>query len=195
LVTSPRVLLLDEPLSALDARVRSTLRLEIRRIQQELGITTIFVTHDQEEALAISDRVAVMNAGRIEQIGSPEELYEHPLTAFVASFVGISSIVRADVRGGVARAWGIELPVIGSVPDGEHEVFVRPENVRVASSGEPATQATVETTTFLGSFRRTQLRVADGTALTIQHGTEEVLAAGSTVAVTIDPMPVVVRTA
>ncbi|MFX6759494.1 spermidine/putrescine ABC transporter ATP-binding protein, partial [Acinetobacter baumannii] len=86
----PRVLLLDEPLSALDAKVRVQLRDEIRRIQLRLGITTLFVTHDQEEALAVSDRIAVMNAGRIEQVGTPEELYLRPASAYVAGFVGLS---------------------------------------------------------------------------------------------------------
>jgi putative spermidine/putrescine transport system ATP-binding protein len=93
LVTRPRVLLLDEPLSALDAKVRVQLRDEIRRIQTDLGITTLFVTHDQEEALAVADRVAVMREGQIEQIGSPEELYTTPATPFVANFVGLSNRV------------------------------------------------------------------------------------------------------
>jgi putative spermidine/putrescine transport system ATP-binding protein len=193
LVTSPRVLLLDEPLSALDAKVRSTLRLEIRRIQQELGITTIFVTHDQEEALAISDRVAVMNVGRIEQIGAPEELYENPASPFVASFVGISSIVPAAVSAGDADLWGVRVPVLGTVPDGSYDVFVRPENVRLAVAGDTASRATVQTTTFLGSFRRTQLLMSDGVALTIQHAIDEVLTVGTSVDITIDPVPVVVR--
>ena len=96
LVTRPRVLLLDEPLSALDAKVRVQLRDEIRRIQTELGITTVFVTHDQEEALAVADRVAVMKDGRIEQIGTPEELYATPSSPFVADFVGLSNRVLAE---------------------------------------------------------------------------------------------------
>ncbi len=99
LVTRPRVLLLDEPLSALDAKVRAQLRDEIRRIQTELGITTVFVTHDQEEALAVADRVAVMRDGMIEQIGTPEELYATPSSAFVADFVGLSNRVAAEVVG------------------------------------------------------------------------------------------------
>ena len=106
LVTEPSVLLLDEPLSALDAKVRVQLRDEIRRIQLRLGITTVFVTHDQEEALAVSDRIAVMNAGRIEQIGTPEELYLRPATPNVAAFVGLSSTVRGTVTGGGRRALG-----------------------------------------------------------------------------------------
>ena len=106
LVTEPRVLLLDEPLSALDAKVRVQLRDEIRRIQLRLGITTVFVTHDQEEALAVSDRIAVMNAGRIEQIGTPEELYPTPATPEVAAFVGLSSVVSGVVEGDHVMVWG-----------------------------------------------------------------------------------------
>jgi putative spermidine/putrescine transport system ATP-binding protein len=193
LVTSPRVLLLDEPLSALDARVRATLRLEIRRIQQELGITTIFVTHDQEEALAISDRVAVMNAGRIEQIGAPETLYSDPQTPFVASFVGISSLIPVQVTEQIATAWGIQLPVIGEVSDGTYDAFVRPEHVRLAQPGDASVTATVETSAFLGSLRRTQVRTRDGAVLTIQHDADVVLPVGDIVAVTIEPVPVVVR--
>lgn len=193
LVTSPRVLLLDEPLSALDAQVRLQLRVEIRRIQQSLGITTIFVTHDQEEALAISDRVAVMSAGRIEQIGTPEELYLTPATPVVAAFVGMSSLVRAEVHEGQASVWGITLPVIGNRLDGECEIFVRPEHIRLAQDDEPGFDATVETSTFLGSMRRTLARSDDGQQLTIQHAVDQNLATGSRVRLTIEPAPVAVR--
>ena len=106
LVTRPRVLLLDEPLSALDAKVRVQLREQIRRIQTELGITTLFVTHDQEEALAVADRVAVMREGRIEQIGTPEELYVTPATPFVADFVGLSNRIPGTLTGGTITAAG-----------------------------------------------------------------------------------------
>ncbi len=126
LVTEPRVLLLDEPLSALDAKVRVQLRDEIRRIQQRLGITTIFVTHDQEEALAVSDRIAVMNGGFIEQQGTPEDLYMRPVTPFVAEFIGRSSLVPATVEGGVARVLGHQVPLLTPRPDGPAQVFLRP---------------------------------------------------------------------
>ncbi|MEA4944369.1 MAG: ABC transporter ATP-binding protein [Propionicimonas sp.] len=195
LVTSPKVLLLDEPLSALDAQVRVQLRMEIRRIQQELGITTIFVTHDQEEALAVSDRIAVMSGGRIEQIGAPEELYLTPATPFVASFVGMSSLVPAVVAAGEATLWGMRVPVIGEVADGSYEAFVRPEHVRLAAVGEPSVAVTVETSTFLGSIRRTMLRTADGPLLTMQHSADQHLERGDTAQVTILPVPVVVRPA
>ena len=196
LVTSPRVLLLDEPLSALDAQVRLQLRVEIRRIQQELGITTIFVTHDQEEALAISDRIAVMSGGRIEQLGTPEELYLAPTSPVVAAFVGMSSLVRAVVKDGRADVWGVKVPVLadgaGGVT-GECEVFVRPEHVRVAADGEPGVEVTVETSTFLGSIRRTLVRAADGQMLNMQHAADQTFERGDRARVTIAPVPVAVR--
>ncbi|MDR0285494.1 MAG: ABC transporter ATP-binding protein [Propionibacteriaceae bacterium] len=193
LVTSPRVLLLDEPLSALDAQVRLQLRLQIRRIQQTLGITTVFVTHDQEEALAISDRVAVMNAGHIEQIGTPEELYLTPATPVVAAFVGMSSLVRAVIRGDQAWAWDIPLPVLGPPTTGDCEVFVRPEHVHVAGAGDPRFEAVVETSTFLGSMRRTLFRTDDDQLITMQHDVSETFTIGTRVALTIAPVPVAVR--
>ncbi|BDZ49172.1 ABC transporter ATP-binding protein [Frondihabitans sucicola] len=130
LVTRPRVLLLDEPLSALDAKVRVSLREEIRRIQTELGITTLFVTHDQEEALAVADRVAVMRAGEIEQIGSPEELYLTPASAFVADFVGVSNRMRGELQAGTITVRGARLASIDpTLPDGPVLAYVRPEDI------------------------------------------------------------------
>jgi putative spermidine/putrescine transport system ATP-binding protein len=193
LVTSPRVLLLDEPLSALDARVRVQLREQIRRIQAELGITTVFVTHDQEEALAISDRVAVMHAGRIEQIGTPEELYLTPASAEVAAFVGLSSLIPATVSDGAATIWGREVAVTGHTPDGDHLAFVRPEHVRIAGPDDPATAATAETSVFLGATRRTTLTTADGRRVLMQHPAALRLEPGTTVRLTIDDAPVVLQ--
>jgi len=195
LVTSPRVLLLDEPLSALDAQVRLQLRMEVRRIQQSVGITTIFVTHDQEEALAISDRVAVMGGGIIEQIGTPEDLYLTPANPVVAAFVGQSSLVRAKAHDGKAVVWGITLPLIGDIPDGDCEVFVRPEHVRLAKPKEHSFGATIETSTFLGSMRRTLMRTDDDQMLTMQHAADEHLATGSHVDVTIETDAVAARLA
>jgi len=189
IVTRPRVLLLDEPLSALDAKVRVVLREQIRRIQTELGITTLFVTHDQEEALAVADRVAVMREGRIEQIGSPEDLYAAPETAFVADFVGISNRVPAVVRDGVVEAYGMRFEVLGERPaDGPVSVFVRPEDVAFVSSG--GMPATVLTSSFLGSFRRTSVRLDDGTLLSIQHDVGVQPAAGSVVRIEFRARPV-----
>ncbi len=195
LVTSPKVLLLDEPLSALDARVRVQLREEIQRIQKELGITTVFVTHDQEEALAISDRVAVMHAGRIEQIGTPEELYLTPASPEVAAFVGLSSLVPVTVTGGTARIWGQPVPVVSAQPDGQYRAFVRPENVRLAGPDQQGAAAVVETSVFLGSSRRTEARLQSGELVALQHPADVRLDRGTAVRLVIEPAPVVVTSA
>ncbi len=193
LVTEPRVLLLDEPLSALDAKVRVQLRDEIRRIQLRLGITTVFVTHDQEEALAVSDRIAVMNAGRIDQIGTPEELYLRPATAKVAAFVGVSSLVPGTVVGEFVDVWGQRLPLQTQTDAGSVDVFVRPENVRLTASDAPGVEATVQESTFLGSFRRSVVRTSDGTMLNVQHDAGERVQYGDTVRIALDPVPVATR--
>ena len=130
--SEPQVLLLDEPLSALDAKVRVQLRDEIRRVQLEVGTTTLFVTHDQEEALAIADRVGVMNQGRLEQIAAPAELYSQPATPFVADFVGLNNKIPCEVSDGRARILGLSLPTLtGSIPSGSGRAMVRPEAVTV----------------------------------------------------------------
>ena len=194
LVTAPRVLLLDEPLSALDAKVRTGLRDEIRRLQLRLGITTVFVTHDQEEALAVSDRIAVMDAGRIEQLGTPEELYLRPASPTVAGFVGLSSVVPADVVAGRVRVLGTEVPVLGERADGPAEAFVRPENVRLHDATSPdGVAGTVEESMFLGSVRRTLVRTADGHLVRVQHRAEEQLGFGAGVRVSLAPVAVAVR--
>jgi putative spermidine/putrescine transport system ATP-binding protein len=184
LVTEPRVLLLDEPLSALDAKVRVQLRDEIRRIQLRLAITTVFVTHDQEEALAVSDRIAVMKEGRIEQIGTPEDLYRDPATPFVADFVGLSSAIPAEAAGGHATVFGSRLPLRSMRPDGPVEVLLRPENVRLATGGR-GVPATVLESTFLGSLRRTRLRTEDGLPVRMQHAADERLAFGDAVRIEV----------
>ncbi|CAN5428100.1 ABC transporter ATP-binding protein [soil metagenome] len=176
LVTRPRVLLLDEPLSALDAKVRVQLRDEIRRIQTELGITTLFVTHDQEEALAVADRVAVMKDGNIEQVGTPEELYTSPVSAFVANFIGLSNQIPAELDGGVVAVLGKRLELINApMPDGPVTAFVRPEDIVLDPKGMPAT---VITSSFLGSLRRTQARLQDGFVVSFQHAVADALQPG-----------------
>ncbi|WP_413355101.1 ABC transporter ATP-binding protein [Microbacterium sp. 1P06AB] len=190
LVTEPRVLLLDEPLSALDAKVRVQLRDEIRRIQLRLGTTTVFVTHDQEEALAVSDRIAVMDAGRIEQIGSPEELYRRPATPRVAAFIGLSSSVPGVARGGTVTVWGAEVPAQSAVPDGDVDVLLRPEHVLLVGAGS-GVGAVVEESTFLGSFRRSLVRTDDGTLVRLQHAAEDRLEFGERVHIAVAPVPVV----
>ncbi|MFD1714337.1 ABC transporter ATP-binding protein [Amnibacterium flavum] len=193
LVTRPRVLLLDEPLSALDAKVRTQLREQIRLIQLDLGITTLFVTHDQEEALAVADRVAVMNAGRIEQLGAPEELYSRPSTPFVADFVGSSNRVRGLVRGGRVEVLGDTLPLIDpSEHDGEVVVSIRPEDLLLGSEG---LDASIAASSFLGSSRRTTLLIADGTELVVQHDIATAPVVGDTVRVRLRGTAVSVRRA
>ncbi|KEP76179.1 spermidine/putrescine ABC transporter ATP-binding protein [Microbacterium sp. SUBG005] len=193
LVTEPRVLLLDEPLSALDAKVRVQLRDEIRRIQLRLGTTTVFVTHDQEEALAVSDRVAVMGAGRILQAGSPEDLYLRPADADVAAFVGASSLIPGVVVGDGVEVWGRRLTLISPAPDGPCEVFVRPEHLRLVGGGEGGIDAVVEQSTFLGSIRRSLLATADGSGVHVQHGADLALSPGDRVRVRLDDVPVLTR--
>ncbi|MCX5128514.1 ABC transporter ATP-binding protein [Streptomyces sp. NBC_00347] len=168
LALRPRVLLLDEPLSALDAKVRAGLREEIRRLQLSLGITTVFVTHDQEEALSMADRVAVLNAGRLEQCAAPAELYERPATPFVAEFVGTMNRLPGRLSGsGTVEVAGSRLPVDGPVPSApDVEVLVRPENITVTASAEGAEgTATVVSASFFGSVTRLHLDLPDGTRI------------------------------
>ena len=167
LAIEPQVLLLDEPLSALDAKVRVQLRDEIRRIQLEVGTTTLFVTHDQEEALAIADRVGVMRAGNLEQLAAPEELYSRPATAFVADFVGVTNRIPATVEGEHALVLGSRVPLLpGSAPSGPAVVLIRPECVAVTP--DPQGPATVVTASFLGSWGRVTVRTDDGLDLMAQ---------------------------
>ncbi|MFE5633000.1 ABC transporter ATP-binding protein [Streptomyces sp. NPDC056463] len=160
LALRPRLLLLDEPLSALDARVRVTLREEIRRLQLELGITTVFVTHDQEEALSMADRVAVMNGGRLEQCATPTELYERPATDFVAEFIGTMNRVPGRAAGdGHVEVLGARLPVDGPDGTGDVRVLLRPEALEVTAGGP----ARVTGTSFHGPTTRLRITLADGT--------------------------------
>ncbi len=191
LVTRPKVLLLDEPLSALDAKVRVQLREEIRRIQTELGITTLFVTHDQEEALAVADRVAVMQSGVIEQIGTPEELYRNPVSPFVAEFIGLSNRVPGVVSAGSVEVFGQRLPLIQpDTADGPVRVLLRPEDVQLAATGIPGT---VVSTSFLGSLRRTRVRLGDDTLISVQHTVWENPAPGTAVQLALNGAPVSVE--
>ncbi|WP_328684560.1 ABC transporter ATP-binding protein [Streptomyces sp. NBC_01261] len=193
LALRPRVLLLDEPLSALDAKVRLSLREEIRRLQQELGITTLFVTHDQEEALSIADRVAVMRAGKLEQCAAPAELYGRPATAFVAEFVGTMSRLPGQLSDGVVDVLGQRLPVDGEAPAGpEVDVLVRPEAIHVHA--DEAGDARVVGTAFLGAVIRVSVRLGDGTEVKADLPTHEAatLGAGVAVRVSLPERPVLV---
>jgi len=167
LAIEPQVLLLDEPLSALDAKVRVQLRDEIRRIQLEVGTTTLFVTHDQEEALAVADRVGVMKAGNLEQLASPQDLYSRPATAFVADFVGLTNRLRATVGGDHAQVLGVSVPLLpGSAQRGAAIVLIRPESIAVTA--DPAGRTTVVTASFLGSTGRLHAVTESGETVVAQ---------------------------
>ena len=155
LVIEPPMLLLDEPLSNLDAKLREAMQFELRRIQRKLGTTTIMVTHDQAEALSISDRVVVMHAGRVQQIDAPHRLYEHPQSRFISGFVGKTNLLRATVRGAeVELAGGLRLPIGGpsTLSDGtDVTVCLRPEKLSFASDASGRLPARIEERFFLGS--------------------------------------------
>ena len=193
LAIQPRVLLLDEPLSALDAKVRAQLRDEIRRVQLEVGTTTLFVTHDQEEALAVADRVGVMSQGKLEQLAAPAELYANPSTPFVAEFVGLHNKVAAEVSGGRAHLLGVAVPTLpGSVTAGAGTAMVRPESVTVRA--DPAGAATVASVAFLGPISRVYVTLPDGSVIHAQltSGQARTFEAGAAVSVGLDPVPVLV---
>src|SRR5229473_585930 len=184
LAIEPKVLLLDEPLSALDARVRARLRDEIRRVQLEVVTTTLFVTHDQEEALAIADRVGVMNAGHIEQLGAPTVIYSRPATPFVAEFVGLTNRLAGVVRGGEVEVRGTNLPLVKpDVADGPAIALVRPEAVSVDADGDMSPGplvGSVISTVFLGATSRVTVDLGDitaGTRVRLSLRTDPVLIA------------------
>ncbi|HLX34576.1 MAG TPA: ABC transporter ATP-binding protein [Candidatus Limnocylindrales bacterium] len=171
LAFEPTVLLLDEPLSALDAKIRVALRIEIRAIQRQLGITTVYVTHDQEEALSLSDRVVVMSEGHVEQVGAPFEIYNFPATPFVASFVGTLSLLPGtivDPANGVVRVAGQQVRVAKHLTGGAGRnltVALRPEMGSLGASTDPAdnnVQGTVTDVAFLGSIVRIRVSLAEG---------------------------------
>jgi putative spermidine/putrescine transport system ATP-binding protein len=192
LAIEPAVLLLDEPLSALDAKVRVQLRDEIRRIQIDVGTTTLFVTHDQEEALAVADRVGVMNAGRLEQIAPPAELYETPSTRFVGEFVGLSNRIPTRVQGGHADVLGASVPVLAGSAEGAGLALVRPEALGVTPADDG--QADVAAVSYLGPVSRVSLTLGDGTVVLAQLPSiaADRLAVGQRVRVEVEPTPVLV---
>jgi putative spermidine/putrescine transport system ATP-binding protein len=172
LAIHPQVLLLDEPLSALDAKIRVELRSEIRRIQQELGITTVYVTHDQEEALSLSDRIVVMNAGRVEQIGKPFDIYNYPTTGFVAAFIGQLNLLPVTVQDAAAGTVALGSHIIRTgqtihaANGAEARLAIRPEELKIQSLESAAgadadeenhLQALVESVTFLGAIVRVRV--------------------------------------
>jgi putative spermidine/putrescine transport system ATP-binding protein len=195
LAIEPRVLLLDEPLSALDAKVRLQLREQIRTLQQRLGTTTLFVTHDQEEALSMADRVGVMRAGRLEQVAEPAELYSRPATAFVAEFVGTMNRLPAELGGGgtVVTVLGATVPAqAGGPSSGPVDALVRPENLTVAAA--EGGNGIVTGRTFLGAVTRVAVRLSGDTevAVDVSSAAAAAMAPGTAVQVSLPAAPVLV---
>jgi spermidine/putrescine transport system ATP-binding protein len=183
LVNSPKVLLLDEPLGALDLKLRKRMQLELKRIQQEVGITFIYVTHDQEEAMTMSNRIAVMRHGKIEQLGDPEYVYENPATEFVAGFLGASNLLEGEVKeanngmstvllssGGTVNVPGARIP---SDAGSRIKVGVRPEKVEITRgdnghrSDRNSIDGTVSMATYIGVSHQYKVSTQDGTVLTV----------------------------
>jgi sulfate transport system ATP-binding protein len=179
LAVEPRVLLLDEPFGALDSRVRKELRRWLRRLHDELGLTSLFVTHDQEEALELADRVVVMNAGGIEQVGTPDDVYHRPATPFVYEFLGEVNVFHARLEGESVHFGSIELPVpttgiVGAGGSGAAHVFVRPHDVTIDthSEGPSSMQATIVRIHAAGSSVRLDLRTSMGQTLSAEISQE-----------------------
>ena len=172
LVIRPRILLLDEPLSNLDAKLREEMQIELRQIQRTLGTTTILVTHDQGEAMALADRVVVMNQGRAEQIAPPYEAYARPATPFVASFLGKTNVLAASARAGTLDVAGYIIPVAGA-PDGPVLVTVRPERIQLAPAGTPGLPGTVKARIFQGNHWLLQVATTLGVLTVIRQNSGE----------------------
>ncbi len=175
LAPGPRVLLLDEPLSALDLKLRQAMRVELKTLQEETGITFIFVTHDQEEALTMSDRIAVMSAGRLQQVGAPREIYEEPVNRFVADFIGETNLVPVEVGAVAGGLAPVALPggavlQLAAAPgsEGRHHVSIRPERLRLAPSGAGQLSARVERIIYKGTDLQLVARMAGGGELHVR---------------------------
>ena len=179
LVNFPKVLLLDEPLGALDLKLRKGLQLELKQIQREVGITFVYVTHDQEEALTMSDQIAVMNLGRVEQVADPEQVYERPETTFVAGFIGVSNLMPATVEagGGVHLDNGPTVPAAedGFRPGERCQAVVRPEKLHIGRVDEradgdlPSVEGTVESSVYLGTSTQIVVDLGDDVRMTVLH--------------------------
>ena len=194
LVLNPSVLLLDEPLGALDAKLRKALQIELKSIQEQFGITFVYVTHDQEEALTMSDRIAVMSNGQVEQMATPSAMYEEPQTVFVADFLGVSNLMSVTVEEGErgdcrVRLGQFSLRALGGETQmrGETSVVIRPERVRVEpydATGENRVPGMIERVVYLGSSEQLVIRLATGNvvnALVVNDGTMRELAQGTAV--------------
>jgi ABC-type Fe3+/spermidine/putrescine transport system ATPase subunit len=169
LVNRPRLLLLDEPLSALDANLRRQMQVELKSLQREVGISFVFVTHDQEEAMVISDRIALLRRGELEQVASPREIYSHPATAYTAQFIGHTNLLHGEVKSGVAHCHSLSWPV--SVPEGRALFSLRPENIRLAgTSGGDAVRfrGKIRQRAFHGATEILQVECSDALVLSVR---------------------------
>ena len=172
LVNRPRLLLLDEPLSALDANLRRQMQVELKSLQREVGISFVFVTHDQEEAMVMSDRIALLRMGELEQVATPQEIYRRPATAYAAQFIGHTNLLRGEVRGGVARCSSVSWMV--QLPDGPALFSLRPENLRVREPGASAVNGRVRVRgrvrhqAFHGATELLEVECADGLLLSVR---------------------------
>jgi ABC-type Fe3+/spermidine/putrescine transport system ATPase subunit len=177
LIIRPKLLLLDEPLSNLDARLRAAMREEIRRVQRTLGITAVYVTHDQEEAMSIADRIVVINAGRIEQVGTPQQVYEHPATQFVASFIGRVNLLPGQIVDGALHLLGRTYPsAADDWPTDDFTVCaVRPERVRLTHAEDAPLVGTVQEVTFLGPIVRYQVALDGDVAVGVEAPSPETI--------------------
>jgi spermidine/putrescine transport system ATP-binding protein len=193
LAPAPEVLLLDEPLSALDLKLRKEMQGELKRLQHEIGITFVFVTHDQQEALTMSDRIGVMSAGRLLQVGAPREIYEHPVNRFVADFIGETNLLEARLEDGRAiLAGGATIPMPPLARRGAVTLAVRPEHLRIVPGDTPdALPATVEQSTYFGTDSHIRLRLRDGPEVVARQPTgiagDDPPPLGATVGVAIAP--------
>jgi iron(III) transport system ATP-binding protein len=188
LVIEPSVLLLDEPLSNLDAKLRIEMRSELRQLQQKIGITTVYVTHDQEDANAVADRIAVLDRGRIQQVGTPIELYDHPASRFVAGFLGTANMIDGEVQENgrfVADGFSLDL---GRGPAGSAAISIRPQDITVGPAGA-GVSATVINREFLGSVTRYRIRIGNNMlTVDVPHRRDVTpFPVGAEVGVVIDP--------
>ncbi|MBC7799486.1 MAG: ABC transporter ATP-binding protein [Gemmatimonadaceae bacterium] len=186
LVVEPAILLLDEPLSNLDAKLRERMRVELKQLQQRTGITFVYVTHDQAEALALSDQIAVMHAGRLQQYGTPEQVYGAPANRVVADFMGLVNLLPARVEAGghiAAAGQSFELPLPDGIGPGDAvELAIRPESIFLSTPGP----ATIATRTFLGNITEYAVALPAGPVVRVQTHPSQRFAVGDTVAVAID---------
>ena len=177
LVNRPRLLLLDEPLSALDANLRRQMQVELKSLQREVGISFVFVTHDQEEAMVMSDRIALLRMGELEQVASPREIYSRPATAYTAQFIGHTNLLRGEIKAGVARCNSLSWRV--GLPEGPALFSLRPENIRIVNS---ETGPDIDVVSFRGRIRHQafhgatellQVLCDDGLTLSVRTATRE----------------------